>query len=55
MCGIKIPQQDFALKCREGGAAYMRDTTVYTYTANEEQHCPKRVLHSKGVKEDMAH
>ena len=45
MCGIKIPQQDFALKCREGGGlcvrgggAYMRDTTVYTYTADEEQH-----------------
>ena len=32
MCGIKIPQQDFALKMpgglmREGGA-YLRDTTV---------------------------
>ena len=37
------------------GGTYMRDTTVYTYTADEEQHCPKRVLHSKGVKEDMAH
>ena len=34
MCGIKVPQQDFALKCRGGGAyvrggAYLRDTKVF--------------------------
>ena len=32
MCGIKIPLQDFALKCRGGayvrGGAYLQDTTV---------------------------
>ena len=33
MRGIKMPQQDFALKMpgglmREGGGAYLRDTTV---------------------------
>ena len=36
MRGIKIPQQDFALKrqgglMREGGGAYLRDTTVYIF------------------------
>ena len=35
MGGIKIPQQDFALKMQRGGGGgeggvYLRDTTVYT-------------------------
>ena len=39
MRGIKIPQQVFALKMpgglmREGGAAYLRDTTVYNASLN---------------------
>ena len=29
MCGIKIPQQDFALKCREGGAYVCVGGDVY--------------------------
>ena len=36
MCGIKIPQQDFALKMqggfmRNGGGGYLRGTTVHAY------------------------
>ena len=38
MCGIKIPQQDFALKmpwglCARG--AYLRDTTVLSFTCDK--------------------
>ena len=40
MRGIKIPQQDFVLKtqggggglCTRGGGAYLRDTTVITFS-----------------------
>ena len=43
MRGIKIPQQDFALKMRGGGGggayargeAYLRDTTVHTWFAKK--------------------
>ena len=30
MRGIKIPQQDFALKMRGGGGGYLGDTTVFS-------------------------
>ena len=36
MGGIKIPQQDFALKMQgEGGGAYLRDSTVYCTVSSE--------------------
>ena len=39
MRGIKVPQQDFALKVPGGPyarrGAYLRDTTVLVYKANE--------------------
>ena len=37
MGGIKIPQQDFALKMQGegGGGAYLRDSTVYCTVSSE--------------------
>ena len=45
MRGIKIPQQDFALKIQgglmgEGGGVYLRDTTVHV-------NCIARIFYSR--------
>ena len=53
MHGIKIPQQDFALKmqgglCARGGGAYLRDTTVFTKVC-------RRGRGASSVKECISH